>query len=82
MSNIVGVQFQRDGRPNEYFGREYNYKTTINLAVGDVVIVPTTKGNGIAKVRSIDVPENKIDERILPTLKTIDRIYSPEGNIN
>lgn len=80
MSNIVGVQFQSKFNPNEFSGREYNYLTAIELSEGDIVVVPTKNGDGIAKVVSIDVPDSKIDERIMPLLKTIERLHMPETN--
>lgn len=66
---IVNVRYcGRDGQPA---GRPYSYYTEIPLQVGDRVIVPTFKGDGEAVVAEINVPESRIDERILPVLKTV-----------
>lgn len=43
--------------------------------------MPTANGDGVAKVLSVDVPESKIDERVMPLLKTIERIYAPEREV-
>lgn len=79
MANIVGVKFQSKFTPGEFVGREYNYFSAIKLAVGDIVVVPTQNSEGIAKVVSVDVPESKIDERIMPLLKTIETKFDLEA---
>lgn len=75
MNSIIGVQFQSKLDPREFCGREYNYFSAIEVRVGDIVVAPTAKGDGIAKVTSVDVPESKIDERVMPLLKTIENLY-------
>ena len=84
MTNIVSVQYESSEKPGEYRGREYSYFSVIpDLAVGDIVIAPTAKGESMAKVSAIDVPESKVDERILPFLKTIEkRVDDIGGNDN
>ena len=79
MNNIVGVKFQSKTNPEVFHGREYSYFTAIELSVGDIVVVPTSNGDGIAQVTSVNVPESKVDERILPILKTIERRYEPDA---
>ena len=81
---IVGVQFRNSkladtsGYGEEHFsGREYNYFTAIDLQVGDFVMVPTSKGESVAKVASVNISESEIDERVLPLLKTIVKKYEP-----
>ena len=53
MSNIVSVQFEDKFKPGEFSGRTYNYRTAIDVSVGDIVIVPTANGDGIAKNETI-----------------------------
>ena len=80
MSNIVGVKFQSRHNPEEFGGREYSYRSAIELSPGDIVAVPTANGEGVAQVTSVNVPESKVDERILPNLKTIERRHGVEGS--
>lgn len=71
MKEIVEVQFcGASGKPQ---GRRYSYYTDIPLEVGDRVIVPTYKGDGEGIVCEVNVPESRVDERVLPMLKTITR---------
>lgn len=68
---IVEIQYcGQDGQPK---GKAYSYFADIPLAVGDRVVVPTYKGDGEGVVCAVNVPESKVDERILPLLKTITR---------
>lgn len=55
----------------EFGGRAYSYYSDIPAKVGDIVIAPTAKGESVAMVSEIDVPESRIDERVLSLLKTI-----------
>ena len=68
---IVNVRYCGNG--GELSSRAYSYYADIPLSVGDRVVVPTYKGDGEAVVSEINVPESRIDERILPVLKTITR---------
>ena len=77
-SNYVGVQFQSKHNADEFSGRVYSYKTAIDLSVGDIVVVPTSNGEGVARVSEINVPESRIDERVMPLLKTIEKRYIGE----
>jgi hypothetical protein len=52
--------------------------TQNGLKLGDTVVAPTAKGDNIALVASVDVPESKIDERVLPLLKTITQLAPEE----
>lgn len=68
---IVEIQYcGEDGAPH---GKRYSYYTDIPLAAGDRVIVPTYKGDGEGVVCTVNVPESRVDERVLPMLKTITR---------
>jgi len=62
---------------NPFSGREYTYITELDLKVGDIVYAPTQSGDRIARVACIDVPDSKIDERIMQLLKTIESVYVP-----
>lgn len=70
---IVNVKY-RDSLTGEYFGRSYSYFCDIpDVQTGDIVIAPTFKGDTEAQIVEVDVPESKVDERVLPLLKTITR---------
>lgn len=70
---IVNVKY-RDSLTGEYFGRSYSYFCDIpDVQTGDIVIAPTYKGDTEAQIVEVDVPESKVDERVLPLLKTITR---------
>ena len=70
---IVNLKY-RDSLTGEYFGRSYSYFCDIpDVQTGDIVIAPTFKGDTEAQIVEVDVPESKVDERVLPLLKTITR---------
>lgn len=78
---IVSVQYAKRGQP-EFAGREYHYYAAIPLKVGDIVDAPVS-GNipvSVARVCKVDVSESKVDERILPHLKTIEKLNESEVN--
>ncbi|MET0016505.1 hypothetical protein [Oscillibacter sp.] len=68
-TNIVEIQYVKEGGKLS-LGR-YTYLTTISLQVGDMVVCPTSRGSINGRVFAVDVPESKVDERIMPMLKTI-----------
>ena len=72
----INVKLRSDD--GSYSGRMYSYKTDLKLYVGDVVVAKTYKGPVDALVVEVDVPEDKIDPRILPKLKEITELYEPE----
>lgn len=81
MSKYISVQYARDG---EYGGREYTYidGTETGVNVGDIVVAPTARGDNLARVSAVDVPDSKIDERVMPLIRTIeDFAPSPEKPI-
>ena len=77
MSSIVGVKFQNKF-DSTFCGREYHYRTALELAEDDLVIAPTTSGERLAQVTSVNVPDSKIDERNMPALKTIETAFRDE----
>ncbi len=58
----------------------YSYRCSIpNASVGMEVIAPTAKREARAVICEIDVPESRIDERILPLLKEITQEAPTDG---
>lgn len=67
---IISVQFKR--KDGEYGGREYSYLCSIpDVKPGDLVKVSTKDGESIVRVTEVNVPESRVDARILPILKPI-----------
>lgn len=54
-----------------YAGNTFTYRTNLPLNVGDKVMAPTQGGDKRAMVAEINVPESRVDERIMPLLKEI-----------
>jgi len=79
MSNLVSVQYQSKDDPELYAGREYTYIAGIDLSVGELVIAPVGKDESVARVSAVNVPESKVDERIMPLLKTIQKRFEDSG---
>jgi hypothetical protein len=91
MSKFVSVQYLNkalsgmfiddytkiDPRFEPFKGREYSYKTDLDLRVGNVVLAPVGNGHGVARISNDNVSESQIDERIMPLLKSITQIYEP-----
>lgn len=75
---IVCVQFYNPDA-KAFKGKIYNYFAEVPLAVGDTVIAPTIYGDELGRVIEANVPENKVDERVLPRLRTINKIF--EGDV-
>ena len=77
---IISVQFRADSKTDgdhpEYRGREYSYFADVD--VGDEIVVPTKNGQGVARVCRTDVKESQIDERVMPYMRTIEKIVKPE----
>ena len=68
---IISVQF-KNKRTGEYGGRPFSYRCDLeDLQIGDLVIAPTTRGPGEARVYATDIPEEAIDPEVLRILKTI-----------
>ena len=58
----------------------YSYRCSIpNASVGMEVIAPTAKREARAVICEIDVPESRIDKRILPLLKEITQEEPADG---
>ena len=58
----------------------YSYRCSIpNASVVMEVVAPTAKREARAVICEIDVPESRIDERILPLLKEITQEVPADG---
>ena len=58
----------------------YSYRCSVpNACVGMEVIAPTAKREARAVICEINVPESRIDERILPLLKEITQEAPTDG---
>jgi hypothetical protein len=75
---IVCVQFYNPDA-KAFKGKIYNYFAEIPLAVGDMVIAPTIYGDELGKVIETDIPEEKVDERFLPRLRTITKKFEGDA---
>lgn len=60
-TNIINVKYEDDYIPKTFGGKSYSYLTAVKVNVGDLVIAPTVRGNKIARVSEIDVPEYKVE---------------------
>lgn len=69
-TNIISVKYEDNYTPKVFGGKSYSYLSDIKVNVGDLVIAPTVRGDKIARVSEIDVPEYKI-EHIKTYLKFI-----------
>ena len=77
---IVNVYYRDEETGSVRAGRPYSYRCSIpNASVGMEVIAPTAKREARAVICEIDVPESRIDERILPLLKEITQEAPADG---
>ena len=69
---ICQVQFWRD-KDNAYAGRKYAYYCAASVKPGYLVKVAVGKKNEIkvARVAEINVPENKLEDRVLAVMKHV-----------
>ncbi|MEG0778729.1 MAG: hypothetical protein RSE64_08505 [Oscillospiraceae bacterium] len=80
MSTIVSVNY-KSKYSDAFGGKAYSYFCDIPVKPGDIVLAPTAAGSSLAQIVEVDVPESRIDERILPLLKTItEREAAPNEN--
>ena len=70
MSNIISVKYEDNYMPKTFCGKAYSYYSAVDVAVGDLVIAPTSYGDKIARVSEINIPEIDV-ENIKPYLKLI-----------
>ena len=77
---IVNVNYINEMTGEVRRGSAYSYRCSIpNVAVGMKVIAPTTKREALAVISEINVPESRVDERILPVLKEITKEADTDG---
>lgn len=77
---IIGVQFC--GENGEPRGRTYHYLCDIpEVRVGDRVIAPTARGDNDAVISEINVPEWRVDSRIMPILKAVTQRKEETSNV-
>lgn len=69
---LVNVRYYKP-KLNGYCGNAFTYRTKLPLVPGNKVIAPTQGGDQRALVVEADVPESRVDMRILPLLKEITR---------
>lgn len=67
---LVNIRYFKPGQ-NGYAGNPFTYRTSLPLSVGDKVMAPTKGGDKRAMVVEVNVPESRVDERIMPLLKEI-----------
>ena len=67
---LVNIRYFKTAS-NGYAGNAFTYRTSIDLQVGDKVMAPTKGGDKRAMVVEVNVPESRVDERIMPLLKEI-----------
>ncbi|MFR7743885.1 MAG: hypothetical protein ACLU3I_11790 [Acutalibacteraceae bacterium] len=77
---IVNVHYIDEKTGTIRSGGTYSYRCSVpNAHVGMEVIAPTAKREARAVICEIDVPESRIDERILPLLKEITQEAPSDG---
>lgn len=77
---IVNVHYIDEKTDTIRSSGTYSYRCSIpNASVGMEVIAPTAKREARAVICEIDVPESRIDERILPLLKEITQEAPVDG---
>lgn len=69
---LVNVRYYKP-KLNGYCGNAFTYRTKLPLVPGNKVLAPTQGGDQRALVVEADVPESRVDVRILPLLKEITR---------
>jgi hypothetical protein len=75
------ITVQYKNKEGAFGGREYTYICDLsNVEPGDLVTVPVGKDNEErpAMVAEINVPDGRIDERVMPLLKSVIGWYEPD----
>lgn len=75
----VNVQF-KNNRDGSFGANCYSYRTELPLKPGDIVKVPTYRGESIARVARINVADSEIDEKIFPKLREITEYAEDAAN--
>ena len=68
---IISAQF-KNKKYGTYEGRKYSYFCDIpGVKPGEYVKVPAGTSESVALVAEVDVPESKVDDRILAIMKSV-----------
>ena len=68
---IISTLF-KSKKTGEYGGRQYSYLCDLpDVKPGNFVKVPAGDSESIVKVAEVNVPESRVDERIMPLLKNV-----------
>jgi len=82
VNKIVGVKFYKE-HSGSFEGREYNYYDGLgDLAIGDIAVADVRDKEKLVLVTAVDVPESKIDERILLVLQTLSKRHVPPAPVS
>lgn len=71
MPDIVTVQFMSEYHPGEFRGGNYNYYADVPLKVGDCVAVPSRRGESLARVTEVDIPEWRVEAKTKEIMRHI-----------
>lgn len=68
---IISALF-KSKKTGEYGGRKYSYLCNLpDVKPGNFVKVPAGDGESVVLVAEVNVPEDTVDERIMPLLKNV-----------
>ena len=68
---IISALF-KSKKTGEYGGRKYSYLCDLpDVKPGNFVKVPAGDGESVVLVAEVNVPEDTVDERIMPLLKNV-----------
>ena len=68
---IISAQF-KSKKTGTYGGRKYSYFCDIpGVKPGDYVKVPARDSEEVILVAEVDIPESKVDDRILAIMKSV-----------
>lgn len=76
---IIGIKFKN--KSGTYNGKTYHYYCDIPVDIGSLVITPSAQGESTGRVVEVNVPPSKIEERVLPLLKTVTALAEEDEDI-
>ena len=76
---ICSVKF-KSKTTGGFTGRSYNYFCNIPASVGDLVVVPTSRGDGIAQIVETNIPVKDVDPDVLSIMKEVIR-FADENTV-
>ena len=75
---VIEVNYENNTRDG-FGSRPYSYFCTIpDIKVGDLVKAPTGRGESLARVAAVDIPEYRIPSNILGMMKTVSERADPQ----